>query len=248
LLAPVTLYQLLLAKLASGVFYGTLSAAVVALLLWLILGVGPAAPLPALMLVIAGSTLFTLLSLLVLLLPKSPDKGQELFSFLLMPMTFFGCTFYSHAMLESPFSQLALLLPTTYIAEGLRGSYAPALPHLSLEAIGTGLAFVLVLLLPLTVWSFRRRLGDFLWKMAEYSGVALSGGLLCVSVGWQGDLPDGLSDARVCPEGGHPDPDHHRGDRTRTNGRPNFPAALEGVTRHHQRISLVPILPSAAVL
>jgi ABC-2 type transport system permease protein len=163
LLAPITLYQLLLAKLVSGVFYGTLSAAVVVLLLWLILGIYPAAPFQALLLVIAGSTLFTLLSLLVLLFPRTPDKGQELFSFLLMPMTFFGCTFYSHAMLESPFRQLALLLPTTYIAEGLRGSYAPALPHLSLKAIGTGLTFVLLLLLPLTVWSFRRRLGDFLW-------------------------------------------------------------------------------------
>jgi ABC-2 type transport system permease protein len=163
LLAPITLYQLLLAKLASGVVYGTMSAAVVALLLRMILGVGPEEPFQALMMVIAGSALFTLLSLLVLLLPKSPDKGQELFSFLMMPMTFFGCTFYSHAMLESPFSQLALLLPTTYIAEGLRGSYAPELPHLPLYAIGSGLVFVLTLLLPLTVWSFRRRLGDFLW-------------------------------------------------------------------------------------
>jgi ABC-2 type transport system permease protein len=163
LLAPVTLHQLLLAKLASGVAYGTLSAVVVALLLWLILGVRPVAPVVALMLVIAGSTLFSLLSLVVLLLPRSPDRGQEFFSFLLMPMTFFGCTFYSHAMLEPPFSQLALLLPTTYIAEGLRGSYAPGAPHLSLEAIGPGLVLVLILLLPLTVWSFRRRLGDFLW-------------------------------------------------------------------------------------
>lgn len=163
LLAPVSLYQLLLAKLASGVVYGSLSAAIVALLVWAILGVGPVAVVPALMLVIAGSALITLLSLLVLLLPETPDRGQELFSFLLMPMTFFGCTFYSHAMLEPPFSQLALLLPTTYIAEGLRGSYAPALPHLPLDVILPGLALALALLLPLAVWSFRRRLGDYVW-------------------------------------------------------------------------------------
>ncbi len=163
LLAPVSLYQLLLAKIVSGVVYGTLSAAIVALLVWVILGVAPVAVVPALMLVIVGSALFSLLSLLVLLLPRTPDKGQELFSFLLMPMTFFGCTFYSHAMLEPPFSQLALLLPTTYIAEGLRASYAPTQPHLPLDAVLLGLSLALVLLLPLAVWSFRRRLGDYLW-------------------------------------------------------------------------------------
>ncbi|MEJ2402933.1 MAG: ABC transporter permease [Candidatus Thiodiazotropha sp.] len=163
LLAPVSLNHLLLAKMASGIVYGTLSASIVALLVWAILGIGPEAVAPALILIIAGSALFSLLSLLVFLLPRTPDKGQELFSFLLMPMTFFGCTFYSHAMLEPPFSQLALLLPTTYIAEGLRASYAPAQPHLPLDAILLGLMLALALLLPLATWSFRRRLGDYLW-------------------------------------------------------------------------------------
>ena len=163
LLAPVSLYQLLLAKLASGVVYGTLSAVIVGLLVWGILGVRPEALVSALMLVIAGSALFSLLSLLVLLLPKTPDKGQELFSFLMMPMTFFGCTFYSHAMLEPPFSQLALLLPTTYIAEGLRSCYVSSHSHLPLDAVLLGLAVVLAVLLPLVAWSFQRRLGDYLW-------------------------------------------------------------------------------------
>jgi ABC-2 type transport system permease protein len=163
LLAPISLQQLLLAKLTSGVVYGTLNATVVALLVWLILGVRPIAVILALLLVVAGSALFSLLSLLVLLLPRTPDRGQELFSFLMMPMTFFGCTFYSYTMLEPPFSQFALLLPTTYIAEGLRGSYDPMQPHLPVEVILPGLSLVLVLLLPLVIWCFRRRLGDFLW-------------------------------------------------------------------------------------
>lgn len=163
LLAPVSLRQLLVAKVASGVVYGVLSATIVALLLWIILGLRPTELWTPLILTIAGSAFFSLLSLLVLLLPETPARGQELFSFLLMPMTFFGCTFFSHAMLEPPFSQLALLLPTTYIAEGLRGAYDPTQPHLPLDGILLGLAAALTILTPLAVWSFRRRFQDYLW-------------------------------------------------------------------------------------
>ncbi len=163
LLAPVSLHQLLMAKVASGVAYGTLSAAIVALLLWVILGLHPTGLWIPLLLTIAGSAFFSLLSLVVLLLPETPARGQELFSFLLMPMTFFGCTFYSHAMLEPPFSQLALLLPTTYIAEGLRGVYAPDQSHLPLAGILLGLAVALAILAPLAIWSFHRRFRDYLW-------------------------------------------------------------------------------------
>ncbi len=163
LLSPISLHQLLAAKVASGVVYGTLSAMIVALLLWIILGVRPGELLLPLILTVAGSAFFSLLSLVVLLLPATPDRGQELFSFLLMPMTFFGCTFYSHAMLEPPFSQLALLLPTTYIAEGLREAYDPTQPHLPLGGILLGLTVALAILTPLAAWSFRRRLRDYLW-------------------------------------------------------------------------------------
>ncbi|RCX26330.1 ABC transporter permease [Thioalbus denitrificans] len=163
LLAPVSLRQLLVAKVVSGVLYGTLSATIVALLVWAILGLRPEGLLLPLALAVGGSAFFSLLSLVVLLLPATPDRGQELFSFLLMPMTFFGCTFYSHAMLGPPFSQLALLLPTTYLAEGLRGAYDPSQPHLATGAILLGLAAAVVLLAPLAAWSFRRRLGDYLW-------------------------------------------------------------------------------------
>jgi ABC-2 type transport system permease protein len=163
LLAPVSLRTLMLAHVAGGVVYGVAGGAVVALLVWVILGIAPESLLIPLVLGVAGALLFSLLSLLVLLIPATPDKGQEFFSLLMMPLTFFGCTFYSYSMLEPPFTWLALLLPTTYLSEGLRAAYNPATAHMGLAAVAAGLIAAAALLFPLAEWAFRRRLRDFTW-------------------------------------------------------------------------------------
>ncbi|WIM04781.1 MAG: ABC transporter permease [Candidatus Nitricoxidivorans perseverans] len=163
LLAPVTLRTVLLAMVTAGVCSGVVNSLVVATLVWLILGLTPANPAYVLLAVMAGALLFSLVTLVVLLLPQRPDRGQEVFSFLMMPMTFFGCTFYSYSMLEPPFSYLALLLPTTYISEGLRAAYVPDQPHMDADAILAGLFLAAAVLIPVTDRVFRRRLGHFSW-------------------------------------------------------------------------------------
>lgn len=163
LLAPASLRTVMAAMVVSGMCSGVGSSVVVVALAWLILGLVPQSLASVLLVVSLGSLLFSLLALIVLLLPERPDRGQEILSFLMMPMTFFGCTFYSYAMLEPPFSYLALLLPTTYISEGLRATYAPETSHMDPGFVLAGLALVLIVLLPLADWSFRRRLGHFLW-------------------------------------------------------------------------------------
>lgn len=163
LLAPISLRTLLAGMVLSGVCSGLVNSLIVAGLAWAILGLSPDSPLYLVAATIAGTTFSSLLTIIVLLFPQRPDRGQEVFSFLMMPMTFFGCTFYSHAMLESPFSQLALLLPTTYISETLRAAYAPSQPHLDADTILVGLALVTALLVPIADWAFRRRLGNFSW-------------------------------------------------------------------------------------
>ncbi len=163
LLAPVSLGTIMAAKTLSGLLYGLASGTIVAVLIRLILGIAPQSILLSLLMGGVGSLFFSLLIMTILLLPQRPDKGQELFSFLLMPMTFFGCTFYSYSMLRPPFSLLALLLPTTYISEGMRAAYNPAVPHMEFGLIITGLLGTTVLLIPLTYWVFRRRFRDFLW-------------------------------------------------------------------------------------
>ena len=163
LLAPVSLRTLLVAMLLGGVCSGVINSLVVVILAWLILDLTPSDPAFLLLAVVAGAFLFSLVSLVVLLLPQRPDRGREGFSFLMMLMTFFGCTFYSYAMLEPPFSYFALLLPTTYISEGLRAAYAPGQPHLNADAALAGLILIAIVLLPYADWVFRRRLGNFSW-------------------------------------------------------------------------------------
>lgn len=163
LLSPVTLRAILVALVACGTLYGCISALMVALLVRAILGIAPAQPIMMAYFAIAGSLFFSLLSVIVLLAPATPKQGQEIFSFLTMPMTFFGCTFYSFSMLGPPFDTLALLLPTTYLSEGLRAAYRPATGSLPGDWIALGLAGAILILAPLADRVLARRLRDFTW-------------------------------------------------------------------------------------
>ena len=163
LLSPVSLRTVMAAMLTCGLYSSVVNSMMVVGLIWLIMGLVPQ-NLPLLFLVLGcGGLLFSLIIMIVLLAPERPDKGQEIVTLLMMLMAFFGCTFYSYDMLETPFRWLALLLPTTYISEGLRAAYAPDIPHLDLSWVLTGLILSILVLLPLADFAFRRRLGHFTW-------------------------------------------------------------------------------------
>jgi ABC-2 type transport system permease protein len=72
-----------------------------------------------------------------------------MFSMLLTPMIFFGCTYYPWSALDKfPVLQKAVLInPIVYASEGMRGTLVPQSPHLStLAALGALLFFDVVLL------------------------------------------------------------------------------------------------------
>lgn len=163
ILAPVSLRTVFLALVTAGTCASLVNSALVTTLVWLILGLAPQDPFYLFLVAGSGGLLFSMLILIVLLVPERPDKGQEVFSLLMMLMTFFGCTFYSYDMLDAPFRWIALLLPTTYISEGLRAAYMPASSHLSLPSVAGGLAAAAVVLSLVADFAFRRRLGHFVW-------------------------------------------------------------------------------------
>lgn len=163
LLAPTQARGLLLALAASGTVYGTASTLVVGLLVWALLGIAPQSLALPLLISVAGSLFFSLFSIVVLLLPATPKRGQDLMSLLMMPMTFFGCTFYSYSMLTPPFDTLALLLPTTYLSEGLRAAYLPGGDTLPAGWILGGVTVTVVILAPIADRVVARRLRDFTW-------------------------------------------------------------------------------------
>jgi ABC-2 type transport system permease protein len=64
-----------------------------------------------------------------------------MFSMVLTPMIFFGCTYYPWSALQTfPILQkIVLINPLVYASEGLRGTMVPQFPHLPIVAVLVGL-------------------------------------------------------------------------------------------------------------
>jgi ABC-2 type transport system permease protein len=79
-----------------------------------------------------------------------------MFSLIVAPMIFFGCTYYPWSALEKfPVLQKAVLVnPLVYASEGLRATMIPQFPHLPLAAVVIGLIFFNALLLAVGLRNF----------------------------------------------------------------------------------------------
>lgn len=82
-----------------------------------------------------------------------------MFSMVLTPMIFFGCTYYPWSALSHfPILQkLVLINPLAYASEGLRASLVPQFPHLSIPVILSALVLFDVLLLVVGLRQFRNK-------------------------------------------------------------------------------------------
>ncbi len=82
-----------------------------------------------------------------------------MFSMVLTPMIFFGCTYYPWSALEKfPILQkLVLINPLVYASEGLRGTLVPQFPHLSMTAVLIALTAFDALLLAAGLRQFRNK-------------------------------------------------------------------------------------------
>ena len=82
-----------------------------------------------------------------------------MFSMVLTPMIFFGCTYYPWSALQSfPILQKVVLInPLVYASEGLRAVLVPQFPHLSLMAVLGGLVIFDALLLTAGLRQFRNK-------------------------------------------------------------------------------------------
>jgi len=82
-----------------------------------------------------------------------------MFSLVLTPMIFFGCTYYPWTALGNfPILQkIVLVNPLVYASEGLRGSLVPQFPHLPVIAVLLGLLIFDVLFLLVGLRQFRKK-------------------------------------------------------------------------------------------
>ncbi|HKR63139.1 MAG TPA: ABC transporter permease [Thermoanaerobaculia bacterium] len=144
LLAPMEMQWLAMEKVVSGMIQALVSGFVVIPAAWLVMGGVPlsgarVALFLAIALFVAG-----LSATLGLVLGCSVGQQQVglMFSMVMAPMIFFGCTYYPWAALAKfpILKRVVLINPLVYASEGFRSALVPASPHLPIVIVVTALA------------------------------------------------------------------------------------------------------------
>ena len=162
LLAPIDISWVAIEKIVAGLIQALVAGLVVIPLAWIILR-------PGLELHLANPLLFICITLLVagfsacggLALGCSVNQQHIglMFSMVMTPMIFFGCTYYPWSALSNfPILQkIVLINPLAYASEGLRATLVPQFPHLSVPFILAALVTFDVLLLVVGLRQFRAK-------------------------------------------------------------------------------------------
>jgi ABC-2 type transport system permease protein len=162
LLAPIEISWLAIEKVIFGTMQAVIAGLVVIPAAWLLLrpGVG---------LNLSSPLTFACVTLLVALFSScgglalgcsvSQTHIGLMFSMVLTPMIFFGCTYYPwSALAHFPILQkIVLINPLVYASEGLRGTLVPQFPHLPLLAVLLVLATFDVLFLVVGLQRFHAK-------------------------------------------------------------------------------------------
>lgn len=162
LLAPIDISWVAIEKIVAGLIQALVAGLTVIPLAWLILR-------PGLEIHVPNPMLFVCITLLIagfsacggLALGCSVDQQHIglMFSMVLTPMIFFGCTYYPWSSLAKfPILQkIVLINPLAYASEGLRATLVPQFPHLSLPLILIALSLFDILLLVVGLRQFRKK-------------------------------------------------------------------------------------------
>jgi ABC-2 type transport system permease protein len=162
LLAPMDISWVAVEKVVAGTVQALAAGLMVIPAAWLLLR-------PGVDLSLHRPFLFAVVALLVALfsacggLALGCTVGQTqiglMFSLVVAPMIFFGCTYYPwSALAKFPIMQKAVLVnPIVYASEGLRATLVPQNPHLSLTAVCGALIGFNTLLLVLGLRRFHNK-------------------------------------------------------------------------------------------
>ena len=162
LLAPMDISWVAVEKVVAGTLQALAAGLMVIPAAWLLLRPGVELSLHAPLIFAGVAVLVALFSAAGgLALGCSVDQTHVglMFTLVVAPMIFFGCTYYPWSALEKfPFLQKAVLLnPLVYASEGLRGTLVPQFPHLSLLAVWAGLLLFNALLLSVGLRQFHKK-------------------------------------------------------------------------------------------
>ena len=162
LLAPIDISWIAIEKVIAGMIQALVAGLVVLPLAWIVLrpGVDIRIHQPfefvTMMLLVA---LFSASGGLALGCSMNQQHIGLMFSMILTPMVFFGCTYYPWSALSTfPILQKVVLVnPLVYASEGLRAALVPQFSHLSTVAILVALCFFDILLLMLGLRQFEKK-------------------------------------------------------------------------------------------
>jgi len=140
LLAPIDVQWVAVEKIVAGMLQAVTAGLVVLPSAWLLVGKGVELELSHPAIFLSVVLLVALLSSAVgLTLGCSIGQTQIglMFTLVLAPMIFFGCTYYPWSALSGfpILKRLVLINPVVYASEGLRASLAPRFPHLPTVAV-----------------------------------------------------------------------------------------------------------------
>jgi ABC-2 type transport system permease protein len=162
LLAPISVGWIAIEKVIAGMLQALVAGLVILPLAWLVLGRGVqiniASPLAfaLIILLVAG---FSSCGGLALGCSINQQHIGLMFSMVMTPMIFFGCTYYPWSALKNfPILQKVVLVnPLVYASEGLRATLVPKSPHLSTTAVIVALFFFDILLLVVGLRQFEKK-------------------------------------------------------------------------------------------
>lgn len=162
LLAPMDISWVAIEKVVAGTLQALAAGIMVIPAAWLLLrpGVDLSFHRPFLFSVVALLVaLFSACGGLALGCSVEQTHIGLMFSLVVAPMIFFGCTYYPWSALESfPIMQKVVLInPLVYASEGLRATLVPQFPHLALIAVFGGLLGFNALLLIVGLRQFHKK-------------------------------------------------------------------------------------------
>ena len=162
LLAPIQISWLAIEKVIFGAIQALFAGLVVIPAAWLLLRPGVDLNLRSPLTFACVTVLVALFSACGgLALGCSIDQNHIglMFSMVLPPMIFFGCTYYPwSALAHFPILQkIVLVNPLVYASEGLRGTLVPQFPHIPVIAVLVALTLFDLLFLATGLSQFRRK-------------------------------------------------------------------------------------------
>lgn len=162
LLAPMDISWVAIEKVVAGTLQALAAGLMVIPAAWLLLRPGVDLTLKRPLLFAAVAVLVALFSAcggLALGCSVEQTHVGLMFSLVVAPMIFFGCTYYPWSALQNfPIMQKAVLVnPLVYASEGLRATLVPQFPHLALLAVFVGLVGFNALLLLVGLRQFHKK-------------------------------------------------------------------------------------------